>query len=76
MTTTISTAVTFQLSEADYRQIEAPNAMMQIEILKSSAVILANSVTFMVNPLTVEEAVAQGVITQFEAQDILPNKAG
>ena len=63
------------MSEADYRQVEAPNAMIQIEMLKSSAVILANSVTFMVNPFTVEEAVAQGVITQMEAQDI-SNRAG
>ena len=70
-------AVTFQLSEADYREPEGPNAMMPVIISKASDVFIANPVTFMVIPLTVGQALAQGVIESFEAEDpFSPNRAG
>ena len=70
-------AVFFQLSEADYREPEGPNAMMPVIISKASDVFLANPVTFMVIPLTVDQALAQGVIPNFEPlNQFSPNRAG
>ena len=70
-------AVAFQLSEPEYRESEGLDAMMPVIIAKASDVFLANPVTFMVIPLTVDEALAQGVIESFEAEDpFSPNRAG
>ena len=44
----------FSLSEDDFRENEAPNAMMEIEIAKDG--ILANPVLFRVTLLTVTDA--------------------
>ena len=50
---------------------------MPVVIAKVSDVFIANPVTFMVIPLTVEQALAQGVIESFEAEDSFsPNRAG
>ena len=72
-----SIGVSFQLSETDYREPEGLNAMMPVIISKASEVFIANPVTFMVIPLTVDQALAQGMIESFEAEDpFSPNRAG
>ena len=69
--------VTFQLSEADYREPEGENAMMPVIISKASDVFIANPVEFMVFPITVDMALAQRVIPTFEQLNIFsPNRAG
>ena len=70
--------VTFDLSAESYSQDEAPEACMPVRIVKSSNVLLATPVTFMIIPLTVDEALSQGVITSFQpSQDNrAPNRAG
>ena len=69
--------VTFQLSAGNYTQMEAPNAVMPVIITKDPNVLLANPVTFMVVPLTVDEALSRGVITEFRPLNPLsPNRAG
>lgn len=69
--------VEFQLSEVDYRQMEAPNAFMPIRVEKVSDVFLANPVELAVIPLTIDEALYAGVITEFEPlNDFSPNRAG
>ena len=69
--------VTFQLSEADYREMEGPDAMMPVIIAKASDVFIATDVTFMIIPLTVQQALDRGVIDDFPMEDIFnPNRAG
>ena len=69
--------VTFQFSEADYRASEGPGAVMPVIISKPSEPLIATDVTFMVIPLTVDEALAQNVIDNFESLDPFnPNRAG
>ncbi len=71
------TAVTFQLSESDYIQREGSNAMMPVVITKASDVFIANPVTFLVIPLTVDQALDQQVINSFEPlNSFSPNRAG
>ena len=51
--------------------------MMPVIIEKASDIFIANPVTFMVIPLTVGEALAQGVIASFETEHpFSPNRAG
>ena len=52
----------FTLSEADFSVSEGVNAMMPVKISKDSLVRLANPVTFRVNPLTVEAALARSLV--------------
>ena len=69
--------VTFNLSAESYSQDEAPDALMPVRIVKSSNVLLATPVTFMIVPLTVDAALSQGVIATFQPQNNLsPNRAG
>ena len=69
--------VTFELSAKGYSQDEAPGALMPVRIVKSSGVLLATPVTFRIVPLTVDEALSQGVITTFQPQnDLSPKRAG
>ena len=69
--------VTFQFSEADYRESEGPGAVMPVVISKPSEVTIATNVTFVVIPLTVDEALTQNVIDTFESLDPFnPNRAG
>ncbi len=58
-------------------KVEGPDAMMPLVIIKSAECVLANPVTFMVIPLTADEAMAQDVITSFEITNpFSPNRAG
>ena len=69
--------VTFQFSEADYRAVEKPGAVMPVVISKASEILIATEVIFMVIPLTVDQALAQNVIDTFESLDPFnPNRAG
>ena len=57
--------------------MEAPNAMLTVIISKVSEVLMATDITFMIIPLTVDQALLQGVINEFEHLDRLnPNRAG
>ena len=50
--------------------------MMEVLIIKGSSIQLANPVYFRVTPLTVGDALARGVISQFEAENpFSPNRA-
>ena len=51
---------------------------MPVIIVKTTDVILANPVTFMVIPLTIDEAMNRSVITTFDPPDNpnSPNRAG
>ena len=69
--------ISFQLSEDDYSATEGPNATIQITIAKSFDVFIANPVTFMVIPLTVEDGLNRGVVNTFEPlNNFSPNRAG
>ena len=69
--------MSFQLSEDDYSATEGSDAEMQITVTKSFDVFIANPVTFMVLPLTIDDALDRGVINAFEPQNIVsPNRAG
>ena len=69
--------VTFQFSEANYRAMEGPGIMMPLRITRTSDVFIATNVTFMIIPLTVDQALQQGVIDDFEPHDNFnPNRAG
>ena len=69
--------VTFQFSEADYRAVEGPGAIMPVVISKVSETLIATDVIFMVIPLTVDQALAQNVIDSFSTLDPFnPNRAG
>ena len=71
-----TTVITFQLSEGDYTQNEQPNAVMEVLITKGSGIQLANPVYFRITPLTVEDALARGVISEFEPENgYSPNRA-
>ena len=66
----------FSLSEDDFRENEAPNAMMEIEIAKDG--ILANPVLFRVTPLTVTDAERLNILnfTRPDDDDVSPSVAG
>ena len=66
----------FRLSEDDYTQNEEPNAKMEVLIYKGGGIQLANPVYFRVTPLTVEDAIARGAISEFEPENrYSPNRA-
>ena len=72
-----TTEIDFQLSEVDYTQNEEPNAELEVLITKGSGVTLANPVNFKVTPMTVDDAIARGVIGEFENESLVsPNRAG
>ena len=49
---------------------------MEVLIIKGSSIQLANPVYFKVTPLTVDDALARSVISQFEVENPLsPNRA-
>ena len=63
------------MGEDDYRESESDD--LEITIAKDQNVTLANPVTVRITPLTVPEALARGIITTFDDDDILsPNRAG
>ena len=66
----------FSLSEDDFRENEAPNAMMDIQIAKDG--ILANPVLFRVTPLTVTDAERLNILnfTRPADDDVSPSVAG
>ena len=66
----------FSLSEDDFRENEAPNAMMGIEIAKDG--ILANPVLFRVTLLTVTDAERLNILkfTRPADDDVSPSLAG
>ena len=71
----ICIVITFELAEDDYRESESGD--LEITIAKNQDVTLANPVTVRITPLTVPEALASGIITTFDDDDILsPNRAG
>ena len=62
--------------EDDFRENEAPNAMMEIEISKDG--ILANPVLFRVTPLTITDAERLNILTFTRPadDDVSPSVAG
>ena len=69
--------VTFQFSKASYRAMEGPNTMLMVTVFKTPDVSIATNATLMVIPLTVDQALQQGVIDEFETLDFFnPNRAG
>ena len=62
--------------ETDFRENEAPNAMMEIAISKDG--ILANPVLFRVTPLTVTDAERLNILTfvRPHGDDVSPSVAG
>ena len=64
------------LTNCDYRENEAPNAMMEIRVAKDG--ILANPVLFRVTPLTVTEAERLNILnfTRPDDDDVSPSVAG
>ena len=64
------------LTNDDYRENEAPNAMMEIQIAKEG--ILANPVHFRIMPMTVLEAERLGIFsfTRPADDDVSPSVAG
>ena len=68
--------VEFSLSEDDFRENEAPNAMMEIGIAKDG--ILANPVLFRVTPMTVLEAERSNIVnfTRPADDNVSPSIAG
>ena len=60
-------AVTFQLSEEDYRSREGGIGFMPVIISKDFEAFIANPIVFSVIPLTLDEAEAQGLIP-----DVIP----
>ena len=57
-----------RFSEDDYFASEGTNDAVPVRIIKDTNARLANPVTFRVTPLTVDDALAQGVIDNFEAE--------
>ena len=57
-----TTAIELRFSEDDYRATEGRNDVAPVTILKDSAIRLANPVTFRIIPLTVDQAIDQGII--------------
>ena len=73
----VMVGVTFKLSQASYRAIEGPNTMLTVAVSKAPEVFIANNATLMVIPLTVDQALQQGVIDEFEPLNLFsPNRAG
>ena len=71
-----TTEIDFTLSEEDYTQNEEPNAVLDALITKGSGVALANPVYFRASLLTVDDAIARGVISEFEDENpFSPNRA-
>ena len=71
-----TTEINFQLSNSDYTQNEEPNATMEVLITKGSGIQLANPVYFRITPLTVEDALTRGVISEFDPENpFSPNRA-
>ena len=66
----------FSLYEDDFRENEAPNAMMGIEIAKDG--ILANPVLFRITPLTVTDAERLNILnfTRPAYDKVSPSVAG
>ena len=66
------------LTNDNYRENEAPNAMMEIEVAKVSEGILANPVRFRIMPMTVLEAERLGILnfTRPADDDVSPSVAG
>ena len=57
--------------------MEGPGVVMPVIISKTSDVFIATNVTFMIIPLTIDQALQQDVIDDFELQDPFnPNRAG
>ena len=55
-------AIELRFSDDDYRAIEGRDDVAPVRILKDRAIRLANPVTFRIIPLTVDQAIAQGII--------------
>ena len=64
------------LTNDDYRENEAPNAMMEIQVAKEG--VLANPVRFRIMPMTVLEAERLGIVnfTRPADDDVSPSIAG
>ena len=69
--------VSFQLSKANYRAMEGTDDFVSLRISKEAGVFIANPVEFRVTPLTIKQALDQGVIPTFENETAnSPNRAG
>ena len=58
----VCVAVTFELSDDNYRSREGDTGFMPVIISKDSEVSIAHPIVFRVIPLTIGEAEAQGLI--------------
>ena len=73
----LPTVVSFGLTTAEYFQKEEPNALMEVSIIKSSDIQLANPVYLSVTPLTVDDSLSRGVISEYDPENpFSPNRAG
>ena len=71
-------AITFQLLEKDYVTLEH-ELFVGVKILKHQDVVLANNVIFRVTPLTIDQALARGLLSSYAEptdEDVSPSKAG
>ena len=71
-------AIRFQLSQPDYVASEH-ELFVGAKILKSPDVVLANDAIFRVTPLTIDQALARGVLPSYTEppdEDVSPSKAG
>lgn len=59
-----ASVMAFQLSEDDYRRTETTNAMIPVGVVKVQMFSLANPVIFRVTPLTIDDAIARGIISE------------
>ena len=78
ITTFMNAVITFELSEPEYRAVE-DGEFANVTISKKQGFTLANPVTFRITPLTVQQALDQGIIDFYptpENENVSPSRAG
>ena len=74
----MNAVITFELSEPEYRAVEGEE-FAGVKISKKQRFVLANPVTFRITPLTVQQALDQGIIDSYptpEDETVSPSRAG
>lgn len=74
-----ATGIEIGFSEDDYREAEGEGAAIPLFISRSESVLLANPVLVRVTPLTIDEALARGIIGDFPTptdERFSPSRAG
>ena len=70
------TVISFELTTAEYIQKEEPNALMEVLIIRSRYSQLANPVYLSITPLTVDDALSRGIISEYDDENrYSPNRA-